>query len=73
MEYYSIKTIHNLLIVIFFMMIIKIYQIIIIIQKNINDVKLALNSYDWQPDVELTKIKENLFDKIVEREKEMTK
>ena len=52
---------------------IKIYQIIIIIQKNINDVKLALNSYDWQPDVELTKIKENLFDKIVEREKEMTK
>ena len=29
--------------------------------KYINDVKLALNSHDWQPDVEMTKIKENLF------------
>ena len=29
--------------------------------KYINNVKLALNFHDWQPDVELTKIKDNLF------------
>ena len=29
--------------------------------KNIKSVKLALNYHDWRPDVELTKIKEDLF------------
>ena len=29
--------------------------------KNIKRVRLALNTHDWRPDVELTKIKEDLF------------
>ena len=35
----------------------KIYENI----KNIKSVKLALNNHDWRPDIELTKIKEDLF------------